>query len=48
MVLVFDNTAAPIYAAGYAGGTWDLHNIDALSSGLAATLRRLQAGAPPR
>lgn len=43
IVLVFDNTAAPTYAAGKADGIWDLANLDCLPPDLAATIRRLAA-----
>lgn len=41
IVLVFDNTAAPVYAAGKAGGMWDLPDLDRLPDDLAATIQRL-------
>ncbi len=41
MVLVFDNTSMPIYAAGKADGVWDLPDVDCLPEELAATIRRL-------
>jgi predicted ABC-type ATPase len=41
IVLVFDNTAAPVYAAGKAGGMWDLADLDRLPADLAATIQRL-------
>ena len=41
IVLVFDNTAAPAYAAGKAGGMWDLADLDQLPDDLAATIQRL-------
>ena len=41
IVLVFDNTAAPVYAAGKAGGMWDLADLDRLPDDVAATIRRL-------
>ena len=41
LVLVFDNTAAPVYTAGKADGVWDLAASDRLPEELAATLRRL-------
>ena len=41
IVLVFDNTAAPVYAAGKAGGMWDLADLDRLPDDLAATIQRL-------
>jgi predicted ABC-type ATPase len=41
IVLVFDNTAAPVYAAGKAGGMWDLADLDRLPGDLAATIQRL-------
>jgi predicted ABC-type ATPase len=41
LVLVFDNTAAPVYAAGKAAGVWDLADIGRLPPELAATIRQL-------
>jgi predicted ABC-type ATPase len=41
IVLVFDNTAAPVYAAGKAGEMWDLADLDRLPGDLAATIQRL-------
>jgi hypothetical protein len=40
-VLVFDNTSAPLYAAGKADGVWDLAEADHLPPDLATTTRRL-------
>lgn len=41
MVLVFDNTSTPVYAAGKADGAWDLADVDRLPNDLAATIRGL-------
>ncbi len=41
LVLVFDNTEAPVYAAGKADGAWDLKAIERLPTDLAATIRGL-------
>jgi predicted ABC-type ATPase len=41
IVLVFDNSAVPVYAAGKAGGMWDLADLDRLPDDLAATIQRL-------
>jgi predicted ABC-type ATPase len=41
VVLVFDNSNAPIYAAGKSDGVWDLANIDCLPGELAAAILRL-------
>jgi predicted ABC-type ATPase len=41
VVLVFDNTSTPIYAAGFADGAWDLVDVDRLPAELAATIRHL-------
>ena len=43
IVLVFDNTAIPTYAAGCVGGAWDLANVDLLPDELATTIRTLHA-----
>jgi predicted ABC-type ATPase len=41
IVLVFDNSTMPVYAAGKADGIWDLPDVDRLPADLAATIRRL-------
>lgn len=41
VVMVFDNSSTPVYAAGMADGVWDLADVDRLPSDLAATIRRL-------
>ncbi len=41
IVLVFDNTGAPVYAAGMSNGIWDLADVDRLPDDLAATIRTL-------
>jgi len=41
LVLVFDNTSAPVYAAGKADSAWDLAAVDRLPPDLAMTIRRL-------
>jgi hypothetical protein len=41
VVLVFDNTSTPIYAAGFADGVWDLADLDRLPEELAVTIRSL-------
>lgn len=41
LVLVFDNSNAPVYAAGMADGVWDLANVDRLPKDLGATIQRL-------
>jgi hypothetical protein len=41
IVLVFDNTASPAYAAGKAGEMRDLADLDRLPGDLAPTVQRL-------
>jgi len=41
LMLVFDNTSTPVYAAGKAQGVWDLPDIDRLPDDLAASIREL-------
>jgi len=41
LVLVFDNTSTPVYAAGKADGVWDLPDIDRLPDDIAASIRAL-------
>jgi hypothetical protein len=41
LVLVFDNTSVPVYAAGKADGVWDIADVARLPPDLAETIRRL-------
>lgn len=43
LVLVFDNTQAPVQAAGKLGGVWRLRAVDRLPPDLAATVQHLAA-----
>jgi len=41
LVLVFDNTSVPVYAAGKADGAWDIAEVHRLPPDLVGTIRRL-------